>query len=234
MHRSPWIDRRARREGTAHPVQPRAARRRQRHRLPLLSHVGRGFGIRGHSADQDLHELPFAELFAKSPFLQPVRESFESGRAIEWTRVNDLPDFVHFDHSIHVQQGRRLHDVPRCRRSHAADGAGTVAADGMVSRLPPAARSVRPAAKRRVQRDLLSRRPISSSSAAAWSTSTQSSERSTSSLERATDDGRAPEFWRTLDELADDPAFRERLYNEFPIAGRSDHRSGRAARTSSS
>ena len=23
-------------------------------------------------------------------------------------------------------------------------------------------------------------------------------------------------YWRTLDELADDPAFRERLYNEFP------------------
>ena len=23
-------------------------------------------------------------------------------------------------------------------------------------------------------------------------------------------------FWRTLDELADDPSFRERLYNEFP------------------
>src|SRR5205085_1078518 len=27
---------------------------------------------------------------------------------------------------------------------------------------------------------------------------------------------RGREFWRTLDELADDPAFRERLYNEFP------------------
>jgi len=26
------------------------------------------------------------------------------------------------------------------------------------------------------------------------------------------------EFWRTLDELADDPAFRERLHNEFPSA----------------
>jgi molybdopterin-containing oxidoreductase family iron-sulfur binding subunit len=28
--------------------------------------------------------------------------------------------------------------------------------------------------------------------------------------------GPKPDFWRTLDELADDPAFRERLYNEFP------------------
>lgn len=46
-----------------------------------------------------------AELFANSPFLEPVRESFESGRSIEWTRVHDLPDFVFFDHSIHVNKG---------------------------------------------------------------------------------------------------------------------------------
>jgi hypothetical protein len=46
-----------------------------------------------------------AELFANSPFLQPVRDSFESGRSIEWTRVHDLPDFVHFNHSIHVNKG---------------------------------------------------------------------------------------------------------------------------------
>jgi hypothetical protein len=46
-----------------------------------------------------------AELFANSPFLKLVRDSFESGRAIEWTRVHDLPDFVHFNHSIHVKKG---------------------------------------------------------------------------------------------------------------------------------
>ena len=46
-----------------------------------------------------------AELFTNSPFLKPVRDSFESGRAIEWTRVHDLPDFVHFNHSIHVKKG---------------------------------------------------------------------------------------------------------------------------------
>src|SRR5262245_9268714 len=46
-----------------------------------------------------------AELFSNSPFLKPIRDSFESGRAIEWTRVHDLPDFVHFNHSIHVKKG---------------------------------------------------------------------------------------------------------------------------------
>ena len=45
------------------------------------------------------------EVFASSPYLKPVRDSFEAGKAIQWTRVHDLPDFVHFDHSIHVNKG---------------------------------------------------------------------------------------------------------------------------------
>jgi hypothetical protein len=38
-------------------------------------------------------------------YLEPVRESFRSGKSLEWNRVNDLPDFVYFDHSIHVTKG---------------------------------------------------------------------------------------------------------------------------------
>jgi hypothetical protein len=45
------------------------------------------------------------EVFASSPYLKPVRDSFEAGKSIQWTRVHDLPDFVHFDHSIHVNKG---------------------------------------------------------------------------------------------------------------------------------
>jgi hypothetical protein len=40
-----------------------------------------------------------------SPLLEPVRESFRTGRPIEWARVHDLPDFVYFDHSIHIAKG---------------------------------------------------------------------------------------------------------------------------------
>lgn len=40
-----------------------------------------------------------------SPMLAPVRESFDRGEPLRWTRVNDLPDFVYFDHSIHVAKG---------------------------------------------------------------------------------------------------------------------------------
>jgi len=37
--------------------------------------------------------------------LEPVRESYRTDRPISWTRVHDLPDFVYFDHSIHVKKG---------------------------------------------------------------------------------------------------------------------------------
>jgi hypothetical protein len=44
-------------------------------------------------------------LFADAPLLEPVRASFRDEVPIAWTRVYDLPDFVYFDHSIHVAKG---------------------------------------------------------------------------------------------------------------------------------
>jgi hypothetical protein len=46
-----------------------------------------------------------SQIFANSPFLEPVRTSFAASRPLQWTRVHDLPDFVYFDHSIHVSKG---------------------------------------------------------------------------------------------------------------------------------
>ena len=37
--------------------------------------------------------------------LEPVRASYREDKSISWTRVNALPDFVYFDHSIHVDKG---------------------------------------------------------------------------------------------------------------------------------
>jgi hypothetical protein len=45
------------------------------------------------------------EMWAASATLEPVRESYRTGRSIEWTRVHDLPEFVYFNHSIHVHSG---------------------------------------------------------------------------------------------------------------------------------
>ena len=44
-------------------------------------------------------------IWNQSPYLEPVRESFRTGKSLIWTRVNDLPDFVYFNHSIHVNKG---------------------------------------------------------------------------------------------------------------------------------
>jgi hypothetical protein len=46
-----------------------------------------------------------AEIWKDSPTLEPVRASYASDRSLEWTKVHDLPDFVYFDHSIHVAKG---------------------------------------------------------------------------------------------------------------------------------
>jgi len=46
-----------------------------------------------------------AQIFSNSPFLAPVRESFRTGQSVKWTRVHDLPDFVYFNHSIHLHKG---------------------------------------------------------------------------------------------------------------------------------
>ncbi len=46
-----------------------------------------------------------SQIWSESPTLEPVRESFRTGKSIEWTRVHNLPKFVYFDHSIHVQKG---------------------------------------------------------------------------------------------------------------------------------
>jgi hypothetical protein len=40
-----------------------------------------------------------------NPKLQAVRESWSSGRPIEWTQVHKTPDYVYFYHSAHVNRG---------------------------------------------------------------------------------------------------------------------------------
>jgi hypothetical protein len=104
VHRSPWVT-------EAHVARPQPIQ------FSHQRHVG-GNGIDCRYCHTSVEESRFAgipptktclnchgEIFADSPFLQPVRESFETGRSIEWNRVHDLPDFVFFDHSIHVSKG---------------------------------------------------------------------------------------------------------------------------------
>lgn len=46
-----------------------------------------------------------SQIWKNAAVLEPVRESFQTGKSIHWNRVDDLPDFVFFNHSIHIHQG---------------------------------------------------------------------------------------------------------------------------------
>jgi hypothetical protein len=46
-----------------------------------------------------------SQLFVDAPLLAPLHRSEASGRPIAWTLLHKLPDFVYFDHSIHVTKG---------------------------------------------------------------------------------------------------------------------------------
>jgi len=46
-----------------------------------------------------------SQLYTEAPLLEPVRASYRDNTPIEWNRVHDLPDFVYFNHSIHLSKG---------------------------------------------------------------------------------------------------------------------------------
>jgi len=46
-----------------------------------------------------------SQIWTNAALLEPVRASYRSGESLQWTRVNQLPDFVFFNHSIHITKG---------------------------------------------------------------------------------------------------------------------------------
>ena len=46
-----------------------------------------------------------SQLWTQAPMLAPVRESLRNRRPIPWRRVHNLPEYVYFDHAIHVAKG---------------------------------------------------------------------------------------------------------------------------------
>lgn len=46
-----------------------------------------------------------AQVWNKSPYLAPVRQAYFTEQPIPWVRVHNLPDFVYFNHAIHVAKG---------------------------------------------------------------------------------------------------------------------------------
>jgi hypothetical protein len=46
-----------------------------------------------------------SEIWTNAQLLEPVRNSWATGESIQWIRVHDLPDYVYFNHEIHVNKG---------------------------------------------------------------------------------------------------------------------------------
>lgn len=81
------------------------------------THVG-GLGIDCRYCHSSVEQSPSAgmpatetcitchsQMWIHAPMLAPVRQSWQTQVPLQWNRVYDLPDYVYFDHSIHVANG---------------------------------------------------------------------------------------------------------------------------------
>jgi Cytochrome c7 and related cytochrome c len=104
LQRSPWVTRQGQR-----PDQP----------VPFShKHHVQGLGLQCQYCHTTVEKSSYAgipptrtcmnchaQIWTNAQLLQPVRDSWYTGQSIEWTKVHDLPDFVYFNHSIHVNKG---------------------------------------------------------------------------------------------------------------------------------
>jgi hypothetical protein len=66
-----------------------------------------------------------SQMWVGSDMLEPVRDSYRTGKSLEWQRVYNLPGFVYFDHSIHIHKGvgcttchGRIDEMPFTYQAH--------------------------------------------------------------------------------------------------------------------
>lgn len=104
LQRSPWVTRQGQR-----PDQP----------VPFShKHHVQGLGIQCQYCHTSVEQSSYAgipptktcmnchsQIWTNAQLLEPVRDSWATGRSINWIRVHDLPDYVFFNHEIHVNKG---------------------------------------------------------------------------------------------------------------------------------
>ena len=95
-----------------------------------------------------------SQIWTESPLLEPIRESYRMGNPIEWVRVHDLPDFVYFNHSIHVHKGIGCQTCHGQVDSNAPDVEGEHPQHGMVLGMSPGTREICAAPRRGFQHDV--------------------------------------------------------------------------------
>jgi len=104
LQRSPWVTRQGQR-----PDQP----------VPFShKHHVQGLGLQCQYCHTTVEKSSYAgipptrtcmnchsQIWTNAQLLEPVRHSWATNESIVWTKVHDLPDFVYFNHSIHVNKG---------------------------------------------------------------------------------------------------------------------------------
>jgi len=104
LQRSPWVTRQGQR-----PDQP----------VPFShKHHVEGLGLQCQYCHTSVEKSSYAgipptktcmnchsEIWTNAQLLEPVRNSWATGQSIQWIRVHDLPDYVYFNHEIHVNKG---------------------------------------------------------------------------------------------------------------------------------
>ena len=104
LQRSPWVTRQGQR-----PDQP----------VPFSHfHHVQGLGLQCQYCHTSVEKSMYAgipptktcmnchsQIWTDAQLLEPVRQSWATGASIRWIRVHDLPDFVYFNHEIHVNKG---------------------------------------------------------------------------------------------------------------------------------
>lgn len=61
--------------------------------------------INCHSPANDQGISALAAVRHESEKLAPIHESWETGESVAWTRIHNLPEYVYFNHSAHVNAG---------------------------------------------------------------------------------------------------------------------------------
>ncbi len=104
LQRSPWVTRQGQR-----PDQP----------VPFShKHHVEGLGLQCQYCHTSVEKSSYAgipptktcinchaQIWTNAALLEPVRHSWATGESINWIRVHDLPDYVYFNHEIHVNKG---------------------------------------------------------------------------------------------------------------------------------
>ena len=104
LQRSPWVTRQGQR-----PDQP----------IPFShKHHVEGLGLQCQYCHTTVEKSSYAgipptktcmnchsQIWTNADMLEPIRTSWATGASINWIRVHDLPDYVFFNHEIHVNKG---------------------------------------------------------------------------------------------------------------------------------